>query len=60
MYFFKQVNMICYQHIVPVVTVVVVVGGGDSISSCGHSNSVNDGTSRSSNAVDVTITGINN
>jgi len=55
--------MICYQHLAPVVPVmiVLVVGGGDSgRSSSGHSHSVNDGSSRSSNAVNVTITGINN
>jgi len=62
--------MICCQHIapvVPVMIVLVVVGGGgggssssSSSNSSGHSHSVNDGGSRSINAVNVTITGINN
>ena len=63
-YFFKQVNIICYQHMAPVVLVmivlVVVAGGGSSSNSSGHSHSVNDGSSRSINAVNVTIAGINN
>jgi len=60
--------MICYQHIAPVVPVMIVLflggggggGGGSSSNSSGHSHSVNDGSNRSSNAVNVTITGINN
>jgi hypothetical protein len=48
--FFKQVNIICYQHISPVVPVMIVLllvaGGGSSSNSNGHSHSVNDGSSR--------------
>ena len=56
--------MICYQHTAAVVSVMIfLVGGGggsSSNNSSGRSHSVNDGSSRSSNAVNVTVTGINN
>jgi len=56
--------MICYQHIALVVPVIIVLvvdgGGGGGSNSSGHSHSVNDGSNRSSNPVNVAITGINN
>jgi len=55
--------MICYiALVVPVIIVLLVDGGGGSSSnnSSGHNHSVNDGSNISSNAIDVTIIGINN